>query len=67
MKFYHWAIVAMPFVFACLLLILALEMRSHSNYGADLIYDSVPFSQLKNRPLNFPALVGRRTLPNQSW
>ena len=62
MKFHHWAIVAMPF-FACFLLILASEMRSHSNYGADSIYDSVAFSQLKSRPLNFPALSAGERCP----
>jgi len=63
MKFYHWAIVAMPFVFACFLLILASERRRHSNYGADLIYDSVPFSQLKSKPLNFPSLSAGERCP----
>ena len=53
MKFHHWAIVAMPFVFICILLVLATGIGS-SDESAYSIYDSVAFSQLKRRPLNLP-------------
>jgi len=62
MKFYHWAIVAMPFVFICILLVLASGIGS-SDESAYSIYDSVAFSQLKNRPLNFPALSAGERCP----
>jgi len=62
MKFYHWAIVAMPFVFICILLILASGISS-SDDSAYSIYDSVAFSQLKSRPLNFPALSAGERCP----
>ena len=61
-QFYHWAIVALPFVFICILLILASGIGS-SDDSAYSIYDSVASSQLKNRPLNFPALSAGARCP----
>ena len=54
--------VAMPFVFICILLVLASGIGS-SDESAYSIYDSVAFSQLKNRPLNFPALSAGERCP----
>src|SRR6266699_696 len=62
MKFHHWAIVAMPFVFICILLVLASGIGS-SDESAYSIYDSVAFSQLKRRPLNLPALSAGERCP----